>query len=179
MSDFEKCTYNIFNSDNQFKVFECNMKDGRKMTLQAHVDCENGVSVHGAYNFKDVGDLRCYLFTEVESFKELDYKLDTYVEDDVRSMYIEVDEGTLSKYEVSKNLFKYTNLEDFLGIVKALNYPISDNLEVSWDESCTPKYETGKLKYRYGLLYYWSHMDDFDDYPTGYFAVIDGGKVDE
>lgn len=178
MSEFEKCAYNVFNSDNQFKVFECNMKDGSEMILQAHVDFKNGVSVYGAYNFKDVGDLRCYHFTDVESFKELEYKVDTG-EDDEGSMYSEVDEETLSKYEVSNSLFKYTNLEDFLDIVKALNYPISDNLEVSWDESCTPKYETGKLKYSYGLLYYWSHMGNFDDCPTGYFAVIDGGRVDE
>jgi len=136
-------------------------------------------SVYGAYNFKDVGDIRCYLFTEVESFKELDYKADTDHEDHEGSMYLEVDEGTLSKYEASKNLFKYTNLEDFLDIVKALNYPISDNLGMSWGESYTPAYETGKLKFSHGLLYYWSHMDDFDDCPTGYFAVIDGGKVDD
>lgn len=77
MSEFEKCTYNVFNSDNQFKVFECNMKDGSEMILQAHVDFKNGVIVYGAYNFKDVGDLRCYHFTDVESFKELEYKVDT------------------------------------------------------------------------------------------------------
>lgn len=70
------------------------------------------------------------------------------------------------------NVYKYNNLDELQHLYNALDAPIPDNFNAEFSSGVI---DTKGLK-DFGLMYTWSHMDDFSDYPLDYCAIIEGVK---
>ena len=183
-SGFTKVTKNIFCEENQHEVFECLMKDGEVLYLQAKSEKVGDSNSYLGWNYTDPDDLNGYQFTEVESFKPLcetlsDECLDEdHIEDSTRQ---EMEENLLP-YKIAANTYQYKSMEDFKKIVENLAYPIAMNLDSDYEKKYKSGdefdvYVTSNLAKTYGLIYYWESWEDFQDSPYRYFAVIDGGCI--
>ena len=72
-----------------------------------------------------------------------------------------------------KNVYKYDNLDQLQKLFDTLGNPIADNFETDWNMG-----EINKKGLKdFGLMYCWSNMGDFDDYPLDYCAIIQGVKI--
>lgn len=81
----------------------------------------------------------------------------------------------LSFYKTNQErVYKYENHDQLQKLYDILDHPISNNFDTDWN---THKIDTKGLKHTFGLVYTWSHMDDFSDYPLDYCAIIDGGNI--
>lgn len=61
-------------------------------------------------------------------------------------------------------------------LYKILGQPICDNLDMDWIQE-DHKLLLSSLVNIYGLVYTWSHWDDFQDSPMEYCVVLDGAIV--
>ena len=74
------------------------------------------------------------------------------------------------------NVYKYNSIEELQELYKVLDCPIPNGVDKDWN---TQTLIVDDLKYSFGLVYTWSHWDDFSDYPLDYCAVIDGGILSD
>lgn len=84
----------------------------------------------------------------------------------------------LSKYETRLGrTYKYDTIDELVDLYKILGQPICDNLDMDWNQD-DHKLLLSSLVNIYGLVYTWSHWDDFQDNPMEYCVVLDGVKID-
>lgn len=137
-------------------------------------------------------DYECYSTDEIEEvLKELpdDFTLDC---DSCDNGNLDVDKALdgettyddclnkqehLIKFKTKQpNVYKYNSIEELEQLYEVLGSPIPNNLDKDWD---TEKLIIHSLKHSSGLVYTWSHWDDFQDNPFDYCAVIDGGILSD
>lgn len=70
------------------------------------------------------------------------------------------------------NVYKYNNLDELQYLYNSLDAPTPKNFKAEFSSGII---DTKGLK-DFGLVYTWSHMDDFSDYPLEYCAIIEGVK---
>lgn len=64
----------VVNSDNEYLVFSCKMKDGSEKLLQIHDDCKNPLIPNFVlYNFEDVSDSKEYTEKDIDEIIEQVY----------------------------------------------------------------------------------------------------------
>lgn len=71
------------------------------------------------------------------------------------------------------SVYKYDNLDQLQKLYNTLGNPVPDNFYINHK---TENIEVKGLK-DFGLLYLWSNMGDFDEYPSEYCAIIQGVKA--
>lgn len=74
------------------------------------------------------------------------------------------------------DVYKYNSIEELQELYKVLDCPIPDGVK---KDRNTQTLIVDDLKHSFGLVYTWSHWDDFSDYPLDYCAVIDGGMLSD
>ena len=74
------------------------------------------------------------------------------------------------------NVYKYNSIEELQELYEVLGCPIPNGVDKDWNTQTLIVYD---LKYSFGLVYTWSHWDDFQDNPQDYCAVIDGGILSD
>ena len=76
----------------------------------------------------------------------------------------------LKNLEISHNLYSFTSVDELNKIYKLFNEPIVDNYS---DISLTIR-TYNEFKFERGLIYIWSHWDEFDDHPMMYCGIFLG-----
>lgn len=83
----------------------------------------------------------------------------------------------LLKYSTQqRGVYCYNSINELNSLYKNLNQPIINNHDMIWDDRDSIKMDTEKLEHQFGLIYTWSHWDDFQDNPSEFCAIIDGAK---
>ena len=101
--------------------------------------------------------------------------------DDDQEEYFE-DEYELSKedfaklksYEVSKDIYKYTSIDNLKEILTLLDNPHIGNTETDWNSEF--RSDLSKLNFDYGLIYSYGYLDSWDEL-INCCVIIDGGSV--
>lgn len=84
-------------------------------------------------------------------------------------------ENKLIKYKTNlSNTYQYGSIDELKELIEILDDPLIDNLECFRGRHYQPEYDS--LQHSFGLVYTWSHWDDFDDNPMNYCVVLDGAS---
>ena len=140
--------------------------------LQCYYDIDSNITK--AYSWSDQRDPENY----IDDIQEVVYEVAFQEEDnsDHREEYklSKEDFAKLKSYEVSKDIYKYTSIEHLKEILTLLDKPIIGNLETDWNNEFNA--DLSKLKFDYGLICSYGHMDSWDEL-VNCCMIIDGGNV--
>ena len=103
------------------------------------------------------GDEVITISTELEHSEDGDQE--EYFEDDDYDEEYELsrdDFAKLKSYEVSKNIYKYTSIDNLKEILTLLDKPIIYNLKTDWNNEF--HVDLSKLKFDYGLICSYGYM---------------------
>ena len=84
-------------------------------------------------------------------------------------------EDKLIKYKTKlSSTYRYDSIDELKELIEILDNPLIDNIECFRGVKYSPEYDS--LQHSFGLVYTWSHWDDFDDNPMYYCVVLDGAS---
>ena len=175
-------------SDNQHKSYLLKLKDGSEVVASIEHDLPDE-----PLEFHEVGGWDSDIFSKesIESvIMELpdDLNMECYScggelnprealvgEKECKDCIIKYEQ--LFKYETRLGrTYKYDTIDELVDLYKILGQPICDNLDMDWNQD-DHKLLLSSLVNIYGLVYTWSHWDDFQDNPMEYCVVLDGEIV--
>ena len=84
------------------------------------------------------------------------------------------DFAKLKSYEVSKDIYKYTSIDNLKEILTLLDRPCIDNLETDLNSEFHA--DLSKLKFDYGLICSYGYIDSWDEL-VNCCMIIDGGNI--
>ena len=117
----------------------------------------------------------CEYWKKGEEVVTISTELECYDDDcDEEYELSKEDFAKLKSYEVSKDIYKYTSIEHLKEILTLLDKPYIDNLETDWDNEF--HVDLSQLKFDYGLICSYGHMDSWDEL-VNCCMIIDGGNV--
>lgn len=164
----------VVNSENEFSVFSCKMKDGSEKSLQIHDDRDDHLKPNYVfYNFEDVSDSKEYTEKDID---EIIGQVHFYSEnnDENYDSFEGMDFEAIKEFEIQPNVYKYNSKEHLEFVINSLNNPIIVDSKLGFDAN---KVYIDNLETKYGVLYYYTEYDDYSCYGDGfthYVKIISG-----
>ena len=153
------------------------MKSNKTEVLSVDELIENGYVKVGSKSYCEYwkkGEEVITISTELEYCDGDDQE--EYFEDEYDEEYelSKEDFAKLKSYEVSKDIYKYTSIKHLKEILTLLDNPYIGNLERDWNNEFHA--DLSKLKFDYGLICSYGHMDSWDEL-VNCCMIIDGAII--